>query len=185
DYGDHLPHEASELLERQALAAARLGRLIDDLLRMARLTREEARRQEVDVTRMGREVSTEALDSHPGSEVVVEVQEGMTAQADLRLFRLALGNLIENAVKYSPNGGTVRVGQREDGAFFVSDEGIGIDPRYFGKVFEPFQRLHRDDEFSGTGIGLSNVQQIIARHGGKVWVESELGKGSTFLFTLG
>jgi PAS domain S-box-containing protein len=184
DFGDHLPTEAAELLDRQALAAGRLGRLIDDLLRMARLTREEARRDRVDITQMGHEVAVEALEAHPQSQVAVEVQDGLVADADPRLFRLALGNLVENAVKYSPSGGTVRLGRREDGAFFVSDEGIGIDPRYFAKVFEPFQRLHRDDEFSGTGIGLSNVQQIIARHGGRVWVESELGKGSTFFFTL-
>lgn len=184
DFGDHLPPEAAELLERQALAAGRLGRLIDDLLRMARLTREEAHRDKVDVTQMGRDVASEALEGHPQSKVSIEVQDGMVAQADPRLFRLALGNLVENAVKYSPSGGKVRLGRREDGAFFVSDEGIGIDARYFSKVFEPFQRLHRDDEFSGTGIGLSNVSQIIARHGGRVWVESELEKGSTFYFTL-
>lgn len=134
---------------------------------------------------MAGEVAAESLATHPASPVTIENQAGMTAEADPRLLRLALGNLVENAVKYSPNGGVVRIGRREDGAYFVSDEGIGIEPRYFEKIFETFQRLHRDDEFSGTGIGLSNVHQIIARHGGRVWVESELGIGSTFLFTLG
>lgn len=185
DHSGLLPKEASEMLERQALAAGRLGRLIDDLLRMARLTREEARRETINFTRLADDVAADALATHPESRVTFENQEGMTVEADPRLLRLALGNLVENAVKYSPNGGTIRIGHRDDGAYFVSDEGIGIEPRYFEKIFETFQRLHRDDEFSGTGIGLSNVHQIIARHGGRVWVESELGKGSTFLFTLG
>lgn len=184
DHGDILPPDANDLLDRQALAAGRLGRLIDDLLRMARLTREEANREAIDLSKLAVEVGQEALNAHPASLVKLEIEDGLVAEADPRLLRLALGNLIENGVKYSPDGGTVRVGRRADGAFFVSDEGIGIEPRYFEKIFEAFQRLHRDDEFSGTGIGLSNVHQIIARHGGRVWVESELGKGSTFLFTL-
>lgn len=185
DFGGSLPEEAIALLDRQAEAATKLGRLIDDLLRLSRLSQKELDKRPVDLTAMAREAAVEALESHPDSQVKIEVQEGLETRADASLLRLAIGNLIENGVKYSPAGGTVRVGRRDDGTFFVSDEGIGIEQRYFARIFEPFQRLHRDDEFAGTGIGLSNVKQVIERHGGHVWVESQPGKGSTFLFTLG
>jgi PAS domain S-box-containing protein len=185
DYADELSPEAHGLLNRQAEAAGKLGRLIDDLLRFSRLSRGELTRTALDFTRLAHEARAETLTAHPDTAVQVEIAEGLSAEADPNLLRLALVNLVENAVKYSPEGGTVRVGQRIDSAFFVSDEGIGIEERYFEKIFEPFQRLHRDDEFKGTGIGLSNVRQIVTRHGGRVWVESEKGVGSTFLFTLG
>lgn len=185
DHGDLLPDEVRDMLERQARSAKRMALLIDDLLSMARLSRTEAKRSPTDVTALAREAADEARAAHPESHVRVEVEEGLHAEADSRLLKLVLVNLIENGVKYSPRGGTVRVGRRPDGAFFVSDEGIGIDPRYFDRVFEPFQRLHREEEFKGTGIGLSNVKQIVSLHDGKVWVESEPGKGSVFFFTVG
>jgi len=92
-------------------------------------------------------------------------------------------NLIENAVKFSTPAAAIRIGQRE-GAFFVSDSGIGFDMEYASKIFRPFERLVRDEEYPGTGIGLANTQRIVQRHGGKVWAESEPGLGSIFYFTL-
>jgi PAS domain S-box-containing protein len=185
DFGHRLPAEANELLDRQAEAANKMGQLVDDLLKLSRLARQDMSTQELDLTEMAKDAAAEALSMHPYSKVQVEVEEGVRAQADPRLLRLVLLNLIENGIKYSPNGGTVKVGTRGDGAFFVSDEGIGIEAKYLDKIFEPFQRLHRDEEFKGTGIGLANVRQVVERHGGKVWVESELGRGSRFCFTLG
>ncbi|RYG21334.1 PAS domain S-box protein, partial [bacterium] len=174
-----------DVLVRQERAARRLSLLIDDLLEMARLSRTTAERQPLNLTRMAREIAADVAASHPESTVRVEVEEDLAADADYRLLRSALGNLIENAVKYSPDGGTVRVGQRPDGVLSVSDEGIGIEKEYLEKIFEPFERLHTESRFKGTGIGLSNVRQIVRLHGGRVWAESEPGKGSTFLFTLG
>jgi PAS domain S-box-containing protein len=185
DFGDMLTEEVAGQLRRQVAAATRLGQLVDDLLKSSRLSREEMEKTEVDLSALAQEARSEAMAMHPASQVVIEVEEGMHARADARLLRLALVNLIENAVKYSPKGGTVRVGRAEDGSVFVADEGIGISEEYFGKIFEPFQRLHRDDEFRGTGIGLSNVKQVIERHGGRIWVKSQPGKGSTFSFVLG
>lgn len=173
-----------DVLVRQERAARRLSLLIDDLLEMARLSRTEAVRTPLDMTRMAREVAVEVIAAHPETPVRVEVAEDLKVDADYRLLRSALANLIENAVKYSPEGGTVRVGRREDGCFLVSDKGIGIDAEYLEKIFEPFERLHSENRFKGTGIGLSNVRQIVRLHGGRVWAESVPGRGSTFLFTL-
>lgn len=184
DFGGQLPAEVNRLLNRQAEAANKLGQLVDDLLKLSRLSRQEMVRQSVDLSQIAKDASGEALSTHPYTEVQVEVAEGLTALADPRLLRLALLNLIENGIKYSPHGGTVRVGQREDGAYFVSDEGIGMEGQYLERIFEPFQRLHRDEEFKGTGIGLANVRQVVERHGGRIWAESEKGRGSAFLFTL-
>ncbi len=185
DYGTALPREAHELLDRQAEAASKLGRLIDDLLKLSRLSQAEIVRKALDLSALATEAARQAMQAHPESSVETVIEEGLVAQADPSLLSLALGNLVENAVKYSPQGGTVRVGSQGEGIYYVQDEGIGIDPKYFEKIFEPFERLHRDEEFKGTGIGLSNVRQVVERHGGRIWVESEPTKGSSFFFTLG
>ena len=185
DHGESLPPEARDLLRRQAEAEAgrKLGELIDDLLSLSRLSREQIGKRSVDLTALAQDAATEALASHPESSVTITVEEGLVVQADPRLLRLALHNLLENAVKYSPRGGTVAVGA-EGGAFFIRDQGIGFEPRYAERIFEPFQRLHRDEEFQGTGIGLANVRQVVERHGGRVWAEGRPGEGATFRFEL-
>ena len=184
DFGDLLPEAAKSELIRQARAGTSLGNLIDDLLRLSRLGQEEITREQIDLTSLFEIAGEDVLARYPEATVTVAVDCGLSAIADPRLLRLAVENLVDNAVKYSPRGGRISVGQRDDGVYFVSDEGIGIESRYLEKIFEPFQRLHRDEEFAGTGIGLANVRQVINRHGGQVWAESEPGCGSTFLFTL-
>ncbi len=183
DHGEDLPSEARDLLRRQADAGRKLGELIDDLLSLSRLSREQIGKRPVDLTALAQDAAVEALAAHQGSSVDVVVENGLRAQADPRLLRLALHNLLENAVKYSPQGGTVAVGA-ERGVFFVRDQGIGFEPRYAERIFEPFQRLHRDEEFQGTGIGLANVRQVVERHGGRVWAEGRPGEGATFWFEL-
>jgi len=185
DYGTALPTEAHQLLDRQAEAAGKLGQLIDDLLKLSRLSQTEIVRRALDLSALAGEAARHARSAHPDSSVEMVIEEGLVVQADPSLLSLALGNLVENAVKYSPQGGTIRVGSRGNGVFYVQDQGIGIDSKYFDKIFEPFERLHRDEEFKGTGIGLSNVKQVVERHGGRIWVESEPAKGSSFFFTLG
>ena len=176
--GDGLLPEHQELLERQNAAAARLALLIDGLLGLSRLSRVELKRQPIDMTEAARRAAADV------STCAVEVQPGMTAEADPGLVHSVWQNLVDNACKFSPNGCAVRVGE-EGGAFFVRDEGVGFDMRYAPKIFLPFERLVADSEFPGTGIGLANVKRIVERHGGRVWAESEPGKGSTFWFTLG
>jgi len=177
--GAFLNEEHVALLERQYVSAKKLGQLIDELLRLSRFGRAEVIRQPLDITR-----KVKSLVEQLGMRCEVEVQEGMVANADAGLVRTVLQNLLDNACKFSPARGRVFVGQR-DGVFSVRDEGIGFDMQFAAKIFLPFERLVADSEFPGTGIGLANVDRIVKRHGGRVWVESEVGQGTTFFFTLG
>lgn len=181
DFGDLLPEEARNQLTRQGAAARRMGILIDELLKLSRISRVEMKSEVFDLSQATSEVLEEIV-VPPG--VNVEIQPAMRAKGDAQLVRFILQNLLENAIKFSPNGGTVRVGASPSGAFFVSDQGIGFDMKYANKLFLPFERLVHEREFPGTGIGLANVERIAKRHGGRVWAEGEPGKGSTFWFTL-
>jgi len=180
DFGGELSAPALHQLSRQATNARKLAVLIDDLLRLSRLGREEIRREPIDFTGLACEITQEL-----GIDAVerVEVQEGLVAVADARLLRLVLLNLIDNALKFSPRGGKVMVGGNGD-EFFVRDEGIGFDMEFADKLFRPFERLVTENEFPGTGIGLANVRRIVERHGGRVWAASAPGMGATFSFTL-
>jgi signal transduction histidine kinase/FixJ family two-component response regulator len=184
DFGGALNEEARSLLDRQCSAAGRLGNLIDDLLKLSRLSRQPIKKGDVDMSALAESIAELVARDNPGSPVSLDIQAGMNARGDQRLLQFVFQNLIENAVKFSPKGGTIRVGQGSDGAFFVADDGIGFEEVYAAKIFEPFQRLVLDAEFPGTGIGLANAKRVIERHGGRIWAQGELGKGATFWFTL-
>ena len=186
DFREFLPEDAVGLIDRQVQAANKLGTLIDELLKLSRLTREQAIHQVVDLSTLACDVAAEL--AHENDDAIVVVQESMSTVADPRLIRLLLGNLISNALQYSPKGGQIHVGcePTENGlAFFVRDQGTGFDMQFADQIFRPFERLVSDTEFPGTGVGLANVARIVSKHQGKVWAVSELGKGSTFYFTLG
>ncbi len=178
DFGASLPVEAVQELDRQAEASGRLGTLIDDLLQFVRLGQTEARRSPFDMTLVARAVSDEL-------HIDATIQEGMMAVGDAGLVRLLVMNLLDNSAKFcggkSPCVEMTQVGE----IFSVRDQGIGFDPKYASKLFRPFERLHPENNFPGTGIGLANVKRIVDRHGGRVWAESEPGRGATFSFTLG
>ena len=185
--GPSVSEEGRDRLERLSAAAIKMAHLIDDLLQYARLGNTEPKRRPCDLSELARQVADEALFDRNRSTADVTVAPGMVGLCDSRLVGLVLHNLVDNALKYGPASGPgrVEIGQDESGAIFVRNEGIGFDMRYAGKIFKPFERLHRDGEYSGTGIGLANVQRIVERHGGRVWAEGEPGKGATFWFTLG
>jgi PAS domain S-box-containing protein len=170
------PHR--KLLERQSYNALRLADLIDELLRLSRFSRVPVNRESIDVTRLVCDVISSIR-----TPCNFEVEEGMKAEADANLVTTIFQNLLENACKFSPLGGTVHVGKC-DSAFYVRDEGVGFDMKFASKIFHPFERLVKEEEFPGTGIGLANVKRLVERHGGRVWAESELGKGAKFSFTL-
>jgi signal transduction histidine kinase len=185
DFKDKFPAEAALLLQIQADRAVTLGKLIDDLLQLSRISRSEIQRSAVNVTVMAHQVLESIFASFPDCRCQFDfcIDADLLVHADARLLKLALQNLLENAVKFSPGGGRISVGQTE-GVVFVRDEGVGFENKYSLKIFGPFERLVTADEFPGTGIGLANVQRIVDRHGGKVWAQSSPGKGTTVYFTL-
>ncbi len=179
DYASVLPPKALNELTRQAEASARLGQLIDDLLQFVRLGQTEALKEPFDLSELARIVGEELRIQD------VEIQPGMMATGDVTLVRLLIMNLIDNASKFCRGEHPcIQIGKDGD-AFFVRDQGIGFEPRYAHKLFEPFERLHREGDFPGTGIGLANVKRIVERHGGDVWATGEPNVGATFFFTLG
>jgi signal transduction histidine kinase len=178
DFGEHLPPEALSELARQAEASERLGKLIDDLLQFVRLGQTQAHRIPFDLTALAHAVATEL-------RIDVDIEPGMKAMGDATLVRLLVMNLLDNAVKFCRDQKACVEMGTQDEAFFVRDHGIGFDPKYAPKLFQPFERLHRDGEFAGTGIGLANVKRIVERHGGKVWADGRPNEGATFFFTLG
>lgn len=188
DAGQKLNSKERHELERQAAAANRLALLIDNLLALARLTRRNLDTQNVDITGLAKDAAQSALHHEWPAPIEINVHDGMRAECDPQMVAILLQNLVENACKYSPNGGRIEIGQKlEDDrrSFFVSDEGVGFEMKYAHKIFQPFERLVLENEFPGTGIGLASAQRVVNRHRGEIWVESEPGVGSTFYFTLG
>ncbi len=184
DAADRLTESDRRLLDRQSHNAMRLAAMVDALLGLARLGREPLNKAPFDLTALATSVRDDYLAREAGARCRIEIAPGLQAVGDRRLVRSVLQNLLENACKFSPAGGTIRVGQNAQGAFFVADEGVGFDMAYAAKLFQPFERLVSERQFPGTGIGLANVRRIVERHGGRVWAESEPGKGATFAFTL-
>jgi PAS domain S-box-containing protein len=190
DYADKLDEQGKQYLKHVQEASDLMGRLIDDLLKLSRVTRSEMTREEVDLTEMAQKILLELQKNEPNRKVKLDVSRDITAYGDRNLLRLALENLLGNAWKFSSKtdapkiemGFTSYDGKR---AYFIRDNGVGFDMVYADKLFQPFQRLHKAPEFPGTGIGLATVQRIIRRHGGEVWAESKVGEGATFYFTLG
>ena len=178
-----------DALQRVRTAARRMDTLIDALIDLSRLTTGELKRQPVDLTRKSREIVDE-LSRHEGpSALDVDVEPNLTAEADPRLVRTALQNLIDNAVKYTARTPRPRIeiGSMPNGharVFYVRDNGVGFSMQHAGRLFNPFQRLHSEGEFEGTGIGLAVVRRVVERHGGRVWAESSPGAGAAFFFTL-
>jgi light-regulated signal transduction histidine kinase (bacteriophytochrome) len=168
-----------------------MGQLIDDLLKLSRVTRAEIRREPVDLAQLAQSVIAGLEIAEPSRKVERQIQTDMVADGDPRLMRIVLENLLGNAWKFAQQASPARivVGSRSDDSgtqvYCVRDNGVGFDMTYADKLFGAFQRLHAASDFPGTGIGLATVQRIIHRHGGHVWAEGATGKGASFYFTLG
>jgi len=186
DAADNLKPEDRETLCELVINSKKLATLVDDLLTHARLGKDAPKMVAVDVSALAREVDNDLKERNAyAPNTIVEIADGMNASSDGSMLRIVLQNLIDNAAKYSATRQPprIRVGY-EQGAFYVRDNGIGLDMAFAEKIFMPFERLHRDNDYPGNGIGLANVKRIIDRHGGRVWVESTEGSGATFFFTL-
>lgn len=188
DYGERLDALGREHVKRIIAAAGRMNSMIDTLLGMSRMTGRDLQFERVDLSETARQLAEELGASEPGRGVEVAVQPGLSVEGDRTLLRLVLQNLLGNAFKFSSKTRNARVefGQRADGdrAFYVRDNGAGFDMRFADRLFGVFQRLHSQSEFAGTGVGLATVQRIVRRHSGRIWAESEPGKGATFFFTM-
>lgn len=189
DFAKSFDAEGQQIIRNVRQATQNMAQLIEDLLQLARVTRVELKRTQVDLSQLGEEVVARLQLMEPNRRVMVIVQPGLEAKGDPNLLRVTLENLLGNAWKFTsqtPEAAIELGKQAQDGGFeyYVRDNGAGFDMRYVDSLFRPFQRLHTASEFEGTGIGLATVDRIIRRHGGKIRAEAAVGKGATFYFTL-
>jgi len=189
DHAAQLDAEARGYLERVRNAVQRMGVQIDELLELSRVGRAAMNLTDVDITRLANKVVEQLRAGDPARTVQVTITPALAGRGDERLLRLVLENLLGNAWKYTRHTADAHVefGSRKEGgesAFFVRDNGAGFDMAYVDKLYKPFQRLHRAEDYEGTGVGLAIVARIVTRHGGRVWAEGQVGKGATFFFTL-
>ena len=189
DYREGLDEVARRYIARIQAGAARMGDLIDDLLTLSRVSQERMIPRQTDLSQIAQEVTERLQEREPQREVEFRITEGIAAHADPRLLTVVLENLMGNAWKFTRDQhpaliefGTLT--QDHETVYYVRDNGAGFNMMYAEKLFAPFQRLHRADEFEGTGIGLATVQRIVHLHGGNIWAEGKEGEGATFYFTL-
>jgi PAS domain S-box-containing protein len=189
-YSDALDDKGKDYLVRIRTNCQRMGQLIDDMLKLSRITRDEITWDKVELSEMVKEILSDLKKTEPDRKIKLVVQEGVVVRGDGRLYRILMTNLLENAWKFcqkTPHPviefGVMPINGEQ--VFFVRDNGAGFDMNQTDKLFVPFQRLHSSVEFAGTGIGLAISQRIVHRHGGRIWGEGESGKGATFYFTAG
>ncbi len=189
DYEEKLDDEGKEYLNRVRASSQRMGLLIDDILKLSRLTRSDMRYENVDLSAIALTITKELQAGDPDRDVEVDITPDLIERGDYPLLRVALENLISNAWKFTAGQGhaQIKLGAEaigEETAYFVSDNGAGFDMAYADKLFGAFQRLHSAKDFPGSGIGLATTQRAIHRHGGRVWAKGAVNEGATFYFTL-
>ena len=189
DYGAQLDDGGRDSLHRVRAASQRMATLIDDLLKLARVTRTEMRTERVDLSGLARDIVGEIQRTTPDRQVDFAIAPGLEAEGDAQLLRVVLDNLLRNGWKYTgkqpqPRVEFTAVDENGDRVFVIKDNGAGFDMKYADKLFGVFQRLHSSAEFEGTGVGLATVRRIINRHGGRIWAEGVVDQGATFYFTL-
>ena len=190
EFGPHLPAEARRYLERINNGGKRMGELIDDLLAFSRLGRQPLGRRPMSMARMVQDALYELIPQREGRKIDIRIGALPDCLGDPALVRQVWVNLLSNAIKYTRGRAVaeIEIGSTSwtgEDVYFVRDNGTGFDMKYADKLFGVFQRMHRTDEFEGTGVGLAIVHRIVQRHGGRVWAEAEQDRGATFHFTLG
>lgn len=188
DFASAVDEEGRDYIRRIRAGVQKMGQLIDSLLLLSRITRTDLAREQVNVSDLAADVARDLRAENPGRNLAFRIQPGLEADADPSLVRVALENLLGNAVKFTAREpeAVIEFGRSsETGEFFVRDNGAGFDMKYADKLFHAFQRLHGEREFKGSGIGLATVSRIVRRHLGAIHAESAPGQGATFRFTLG
>ena len=193
DFGPSLPREVTGLLDRVRGGTVRMARLIDDLLNFSRLGSRPVERQPVALRPLVQEIVSELVDPREGRTIELEIEPLPDAHGDPGMVRQLLVNLLANAIKFtrSRDVARIQVGRRDpapgsgDVVYSVRDNGVGFEMQYADRMFGVFQRLHRAEEYEGTGVGLAIAQRIVYRHGGRIWAEADPDRGATFFFTLG
>ncbi|QNI35425.1 sensor histidine kinase [Edaphobacter albus] len=188
DYRDAVDATGRDYIQRIRSGVQRMGQLIDALLQLSRITRAEITRQSFNISYLAESVASALVEENSGNRITFQIEPDLQAEGDPRLVRIALENLLGNAVKFSSKKPEIAIQfgrDREKNAWFIRDNGAGFDMSYADKLFNAFNRLHGDKDFRGSGIGLATVARIIHRHHGRVWAHSEVGNGATFWFTLG
>ena len=196
DFGPSLPEEGRKYLERIESGAQRMGQLVDELLNLTRVRRQALAVKATELGSVVKDVLTILEPEIAGRQIEWKIAELPFVECDPVLIQQVFQNLIGNALKYSRprSPAVIEIGQmtdirkiQENGSpvFFVRDNGVGFNMKYADKLFGVFQRLHRAEDFEGTGVGLATVQRIVQKHGGEIWAEAELDRGATFYFTLG
>ena len=188
-YSDKLDDKGKKQLTWVTNGAEKMNQIIDELLHLSRISRQDVKRQDVDLSRIAASLVAELREAQPDRGVAVDIKEGITAFADVQLVKVALSNLLGNAWKFTSKTENARI---EFGAFeqegktvyYVKDNGAGFDQKFAERLFLPFQRLHSEQEFEGTGIGLATVERAVRRHGGRIWAEGKTDEGAAFFFTL-
>ncbi|EEF61002.1 histidine kinase [Pedosphaera parvula Ellin514] len=189
EYAARLDSEACDYLNYICTAAERMDLLIRGLLNLSHITRSRIQRRPVDLSAMANTIARELQESEPQRVARFVIAPGLSAEGDPDLLRSVLQNLLGNAWKYTSKHRQARIEFGTDNfdgetVFYVRDDGAGFDPQNVGRLFSAFQRLHGTEEFPGTGIGLTTVQRIIQRHGGRIWADGAVEKGATFYFTI-
>ena len=189
EFSDKLDKDAMDFLSKIIQASKKMAVLIDDMLKLAKVTRQSLVKVNFNLSSVAKSTVDELHTAFPDREIAIKLQENMMVDADPRLCKIALYNLIDNSFKFTSKTEypAIEIGAvREDGKdfYYVKDNGAGFDMNNSGKLFQAFQRLHDTSEFPGTGIGLTIVQRIIKRHGGTIRMEAQVGKGACVYFTL-
>jgi len=189
DYFDKIDEDGKKSLDRIINSAKKMGQLIDDLLNFSRIGRKELNKASVDMNDLVQTILTEQGEHLNGRSISFTVSPLNFSMADRNLIKQVWENFISNAIKYtsSKESAVIEIGcypQDSKIVYFIKDNGAGFDMKYADKLFGVFQRLHKDKEFEGTGVGLAIIQRIVAKHGGQVWAQGEVGKGASFYFSL-
>jgi len=188
DHSSNLNDEITDYLRKIRIATIHMSELIENFLRLSKISFVETTIEQVDLSQIAKEIIETMTDTYQGRQASCIIAPGITAKGDKDLLRIALENLFSNAWKFTSKVAETKIEfgmiGRGDPVFFVRDNGVGFDCSKANRLFEPFQRMHTKKEYEGTGIGLAIVKRVIDRHGGHIWVESQVGMGTTFWFSI-